>query len=148
MTQYLGHRVLGCHPFLRTITKTIVDLVLLFSHISGIPCVLRLWGGPCHMIFSVHTITQNSRQNAICQLRNRWNICSLLFFGWITWPSFIQSSYQSSMGNLVNTQLECQYDPSPHTCIIHWASICFLHICRRGLRVFYWSYSKQQASFK
>lgn len=49
----------------------------------------------------------------------------LRFFGWTTWPNFIESFYQSSMGNLVNIGLECQSGPPPYTCIMHRASICF-----------------------
>lgn len=142
LAQFLSQ---GRHPFLRKITHQMPGLVLLFSWLSAAPCVLWLVNimnkrdFPLGMLadrFSVHTNAQNWRQNAICQLRTRWNIYICSSFGWITWPSFIQSFYQSSKGDLVNIELECQPGPPPHTCIMHRADICFLNVCRQGLREF------------
>lgn len=95
-----------------------VDPVLLLSHILGNVFHGLLvwwtreifhWGRPWQ-IFSSHKLETKCHMSAEDQVKY---LC-LLFFGWITWPSFIQSFYQSSMGNLVNTGLECQTTTTSH----------------------------------
>lgn len=103
-------------------------------------CLLRWWT----RVFSTGAAPDRSTVRTSTKRKTKYHMSAehhvkylcLHFFGWITWPNFIESFYQSSMGNLVNTGLECQSGPPPYTCIMHRASICFLRVWRLGLREF------------